>query len=69
MERWLFDAMCRAMRDAWLPACGGSEVPFSTRNGYRLLYCYNPASGQHAYLDCNTDVILTFEESRLAMGW
>lgn len=54
--------------DHWVPACGGAETPFYTRNRRRLLYCWNPGTGQHAYLDCDTDLILTDEEARAALG-
>jgi hypothetical protein len=52
----------------WVPAGGGSEVPFTTRGGVRLLYCYQPRSGKHAYLNCDTDMILTDEEAWLYLG-
>ena len=52
----------------WYPACGGTEVPFTTRTGKRLLYCYQPSTGRHAYLDMGTDIILTDEEARCALG-
>lgn len=58
----------RALDGAWVPACGGGEVPFWTRNGYRLLYCWQASTGRHAYLNCDTDIILTDEEARLALG-
>jgi hypothetical protein len=45
--------------DRWVPACGGQETPFSARTGKRMLYCFNFALGKHAYLDCDTDTILT----------
>lgn len=63
-----------AQRDAikaegnWIPACNGTEVPFITRNRYRLLYCWQPSTGRHAYLNCDTDIILSDEDARLAMG-
>ena len=57
-----------AEQGEWIPACGGSEVPFSTRSGHRLLYCYQPATGRHAYLNCETDVILTTEEAQVLLG-
>lgn len=47
----------------WVPASGGTEVPFTTRGGRRLLYCWQPRSGRHAYLDLDSDVILTDEEA------
>jgi len=51
----------------WVPACGRTEVPFVSRSGIRLLYCWNPVTGQHAYLNCDTDIILTPEESDRAL--
>ena len=52
----------------WYPANGGTETPFHTRNGRRLLYCWQPSTGKHAYLDCDTDLILTDEEATQALG-
>jgi hypothetical protein len=52
----------------WLPACGGTEVPFTTRTGRRLLYVWRPGTGDHAYLDLNTDVLLTDAEAQLALA-
>lgn len=54
--------------DNWVPACGGTEVPFKTRNGRRLLYCWQPSTGRHAYLDCDTDIILENDEATIALG-
>jgi len=53
---------------SWIPACGGTEVPFRTRTGRTLLYCWQPSSGRHAYLNVATDLILTDEEARAALG-
>lgn len=53
----------RKAQGSWVPACGGTEVPFTTRTGARLLYCYQPSTGRHAYLDCGTDLILTDAEA------
>jgi hypothetical protein len=58
----------KAAEGNWYPACGGTEVPFTTRNGYRLLYCWQPSTGRHAYLNCDTDIILSDEDARLALG-
>lgn len=63
-----FAAAVAANADRWVPACGGTETPFRTRLGYRLLYCYNPATGRHGYLDLGTDIILTPAEADAAMG-
>ena len=52
----------------WIPACGGTEVPFVTRNRYRLLYCWQPSTGRHAYLNCDTDIILSDDEAMSALG-
>lgn len=53
--------------DRWVPACGGTETPFTARSGRRLMYCWNPATGQHGYIDCDTDTILTDEEAAAHM--
>lgn len=58
----------KAAQGPWLPACGGTEVPFETRSGRRLLYCWQPSTGRHAYLDLGTDIILTDEEAAIALG-
>ena len=52
----------------WVPASGGTETPFMTRTGQRLLYCYQARTGRHAYLDCATDTILTDEEAQRALA-
>jgi len=53
----------------WVAACGGSETPFTCR-GRRLLYVWNGLTGdlcEHAYLDLDTDMILSVEEEE-ALG-
>ena len=52
----------------WIPACNGTEEPFYTRNRRRLLYVWNTYTGEHAYLDCETDLILSPEESLMMLG-
>jgi hypothetical protein len=52
----------------WYPASNGTETPFTTRKGRRLLYCWQPRTGRHAYLDCATDIILSDEEAEQALG-
>ncbi len=52
----------------WHPACGGTESPFISRSGHRLLYVWQPCSGDHAYLNLDTDMLLTEEEAWLALG-
>jgi hypothetical protein len=58
----------KAAQGNWVPANNRTEVPFTTRNGFRLLYCYQPTTGKHAYLDCGADIILTDDEARMALG-
>jgi hypothetical protein len=59
------------MRDAtqgnWYPACGGTETPFLSRSGRRLLYCWQPSTGRHAYIDMGTDTVLSDEQAAQAM--
>jgi len=55
-------------QDVWIPACGGSETPFHTRTGKYLLYCWNPGTGKHAYLDLSNDLILSNEDAFAALG-
>ena len=52
----------------WYPACGGLETVFTSRTGRRLLYVWQPSTGDHAYLDVNTDIILSNEEAFAALG-
>lgn len=52
----------------WFPAGNGTEQPFIARSGARLLYCWQPRSGRHAYLDLGTDLILSDDEARLHLG-
>lgn len=49
----------KAEQGNWVAASGGAEVPFVSRSGRRLLYCYQPTTGRHAYLNCDTDLILS----------
>lgn len=53
--------------DHWVPAHGGTEQPFVSRSGRRLLYCFNPRRGRHAYLDLSSDIILTDDEAHDAL--
>lgn len=64
----LDEKQAKAENGPWVPACGGTETPFWTRERRRLLYCWQPSTGKHAYLDVGTDLILTDEEARLALG-
>jgi hypothetical protein len=63
----LIAARKAAEQGNWFPACDGTETEFRSRSGLRLLYCYQPSTGRHAYLNCDTDIILTDDEARLAL--
>lgn len=52
----------------WLVANNGTETPITYRTGRRLLYVWQPSTGNHAYLDLGTDMILSAEDAALAMG-
>jgi len=54
-------------RENWYPACGCTEVPFLSRSGLRLLYCWQPSTGKHAYINLDTDIALTDEEALHAL--
>ena len=54
----------KAEQGNWIPACNGTEKPFPTRSGRILLYCWQPSTGRHAYLDCSTDIILSDDEAQ-----
>ena len=58
----------KAAQGNWTPACGGTEVPFFTRSGKRLLYMWQPSTGRHAYLDMGSDYFLTDEEAWAALA-
>lgn len=64
----LDERAAKAAQGNWIPACGGTEVPFYTRSGRRLLYCWQPSTGRHAYLDCDTDLILSDAEAAQTIG-
>ena len=52
----------------WIAACGGTEAPFTTRTGRRLLYMWNPTTGEHAYYDVGNDVFLSNDEATAALA-
>jgi len=56
------------LNDNWIPACGGTEVPFVSRSGKRLQYVWQPSTGQHAYLDLDSDTILSNEAAEAALA-
>jgi hypothetical protein len=64
----LAERTAKAQQGHWYPANGGTETPFITRNRRRLLYCWQPSTGKHAYLDMDTDLILSDIEASAALG-
>lgn len=52
----------------WIPACGGTELPFKSRSGRVLVYMWNTSTGEHAYYDVNADVFLDNEEAAAALA-
>ena len=52
----------------WVPACGGTETPFTTRTGRRLLHKWNPTTGEHPYYDDANDVFLSADEATAALA-
>lgn len=51
----------REKNGRWVPACGGSETPMTVQ-GVRVLYCWNTGTGDHAYLNLDTDIIMSDAE-------
>lgn len=42
----------------WVPACGGTEIPFKAKNGYRIQYLWNPVTHEHKYYNLDTDLFV-----------
>jgi hypothetical protein len=57
----------KAENGNWVPACGGTETPFTTRGGHRVLYVWQPSTGKHAYLNLETDMLMSDEEVAATM--
>jgi len=55
------------LTDNWQVACGGTETPFRSRSGRVLLYVWQPSTGDHAYLDVGSDIILTNDEAQACL--
>jgi len=66
----LLDA-CQEAREQgpWTPASGGTEEVFLTRGGRRLLYCWQQTTGRHAYLDVDSDILLSDDEALMYLNW
>ena len=57
-----------AKADRWVPANGGLEEPCTAKSGREVLYVYNPATGQHGYLDLDTDIVWTGRDVAHLLG-
>jgi hypothetical protein len=74
-EGWSSEAACNRERIAgargsgeFVPAAEGTERPFRARSGVRLLWCWRPATGEHQYLNCDTDIFIPDEEAQAHLG-
>lgn len=47
-------------KNLWIPGTG--ETVTAYRNGRRLLLCWNPATGERAFLDVDQDIFLATDE-------
>jgi hypothetical protein len=56
----------KADQGPWIPGTG--ETPFTSRGGVLLLWCWQPSTGNKAYLDVRSDLFLTDEEARNILG-
>jgi len=63
-----FNKAIRTKANAWVAASGGTETPFTTKNGRKILYCYNPAEDKHAYVDLDADIVLSDEDAWKILG-
>jgi hypothetical protein len=52
----------------YIPGANGCERPFRAASGARLLWCWRPATGEHHYLNCDTDIFLADEEAGRHLG-
>lgn len=57
----------RYQSGSWVSACGGTEQPM-TVNGTRVLYCWHTGTGEHAYLNLDTDIIMEYSEFEMLCG-
>jgi len=63
----LEQVLAQREQQSWVPACGGSELPFKARNGKMVQYMWNSFSKEHAYYCLSDDVFLSNEEAGLAV--
>lgn len=51
----------RYQSGSWVAACGGTEQPM-TVSGVRVLYCWHTGTGEHSYINLDTDMPMTHAE-------
>jgi hypothetical protein len=62
-----FKLAAAGRKDTWVAGGGGTETPFTRAGGkQRLQRVYNPATGQHGYLDLGQDRVFTDAELKKA---
>ena len=52
-----------------IPANGGSEEPFFDRSGRKVMYVYEPETGDHMYLDMESDIVLPKDYDPSKTSW
>lgn len=62
LSQLLDEQQARAERGPWYPASNGTEIPFVTRGGFRLLYMWQPSTKTHAYINLDTDMFISDSE-------
>ena len=64
----LDEAAARRERNGrWVAACGGTEQPM-TVSGVHVLYCWNTGTGEHGYMNLDTDMIMVDGEFDMLCG-
>jgi hypothetical protein len=69
LEQAIIKDNARRENGTWYPACGGTELPFTSRSGARLQYMFQPSTRRHAYYNLDTDLFLTDAEADVEMAW
>ena len=64
----LAEREAKARNGNWVPANGGTETVITARTGKRMLYCWQPSTGDHKYMDVDADVIMSDEDAFAHLG-